>query len=198
MVRVEDWTGSDGPAGPSGCSAPLHLREAHGALKCWVPRFRSGGDSRSGRQIPGMPAPRFYRRRLPHWRVDGATYFVTWRLHRRQPRLSPDERSVVLLTLRRFEAVKFVTQGMVVMDDHIHVVTTPMPDQSLEGVIQGWKAFSARSLRQNGRRAPVWQRGYFDTIVRGQSALERTLAYIRWNPQRRWPSIGAYPWLYLP
>ena len=33
-----------------------------------------------------------YKRRLPHWRMSGSIYFVTWRLSQDQPELNPLER----------------------------------------------------------------------------------------------------------
>jgi len=44
-----------------------------------------------------------YRRRLPHWRNDEATYFVTWRLARGQAELDSDERDLVAGALTHFE-----------------------------------------------------------------------------------------------
>jgi hypothetical protein len=58
-----------------------------------------------------------YRRRLPHWRLNGATYFVTWRLQRSQHALSPAERSMVVKALRFFEKDRYDLFAYVVMDD---------------------------------------------------------------------------------
>jgi REP element-mobilizing transposase RayT len=142
-------------------------------------------------------ALRVYRRRLPHWRLEGATYFVTWRLHRNQCPLGPNERETVFALLRRFDGSEFRLHALVVMDDHVHVVVTVAPGKALEGIVQAWKAFSALKLRRNGRPAPIWQREYYDRIVRGPRAFRAIIRYVADNPRRRWPGKPAYRWLWV-
>jgi REP element-mobilizing transposase RayT len=61
----------------------------------------------------------------------------------------------------------------------------PVPG-SIPTIIRSFK--SAVSLRVNRSRfslgAPVWQRNYFERIVRNHSELERIQAYIHQNPTR--------------
>ena len=142
-------------------------------------------------------AQRSYRRRLPHWREEGGTYFVTWRLERRQAPLTGPERGTVLAVIRTFAGARFDLLAAVVMDDHVHVLVRPAPGRRLERIVQGWKSASARLLAPGGRRGGCWQREYYDRLVRTEPALRSTLAYIRDNPIRRWPGIRTYPWLYL-
>ncbi len=84
----------------------------------------------------------------------------------------------------------------VVMNDHVHVVILPLRG-SLEGIVQGWKAFSARMLCAAGRVAPVWQRGYYDRFIRSESDLIKKVQYVRLNPPRRWPGVVRYPWVWV-
>jgi hypothetical protein len=53
------------------------------------------------------PSFRTYRRCLPHWRLEGACYFVTWRLRQAQPDLEPAERELVLGALRFHHGTKY-------------------------------------------------------------------------------------------
>ena len=69
-------------------------------------------------------ALRVYRRKLPHWRLEGATYLVTWRLDRERPDLNFAERDLIALTLERFDDERYGLLSYVVMNDHIHVVVT--------------------------------------------------------------------------
>jgi len=140
----------------------------------------------------------FYGTRLPHWRLDGATYFVTWRLHRTHGPLTHSERAAVLCVLRRFDRPRYRLRALVVMDDHVHVVVRPSIHDSLEGIVQGWKTFSARRLCAAGRVAPLWQRGYHDRIIRSASDLAEKVNYVRLNPVRRWPGLAEYPWVWIP
>ena len=140
---------------------------------------------------------RSYRRRLPHWRREGATYFVTWRLHRSQPGLTGAERRAVLETIRYSDGTRFALLAAVVMEDHVHALVSPLGIERLEALVRNWKACGASRLRAAGRTAPFWQREYYDTIVRSPAGLQRIIRYIADNPEKRWPGIGVYPWLYL-
>ena len=68
-----------------------------------------------------------YRRRLPHWRLKGAAYFVTWRRNRSQLDLTPAERSTIVAALRYSDGERYNLDGYVVMNDHVHVLVSPRP-----------------------------------------------------------------------
>jgi REP element-mobilizing transposase RayT len=67
-----------------------------------------------------------YRRNLPHWRQEQATYFVTWRLARGQQELDGSERDLVGAAMRKFDAQRCELAAYVVMDDHVHALVTPL------------------------------------------------------------------------
>ncbi len=139
-----------------------------------------------------------YRRRLPHWRLPGAVYFVTWRLHRRQRALDPFERGLIVDALRHFDAHRYDLSGYVVMNDHVHVLLSPRRNHELQSILHSWKSFTAHQLRKiSGRTAPVWQDETHDRIVRDQAEMRAKLNYILNNPRRRWPSMQAYPWVWV-
>ncbi|MEO8636638.1 MAG: transposase [Gemmatimonadales bacterium] len=136
-------------------------------------------------------------RRLPHWRLDGATYFVTWRLHRLQRPLTPAERTLVVSVLRHFDNTRFVLHALVVMDDHVHAIVTPLAGWALGHVLHSWKSYSANQLqRATRRRGPLWQIDSYDRIIRSSRDLAEKIAYIRRNPCHRWPGLLEYPWLW--
>lgn len=124
-------------------------------------------------------------------------YMVTWTLARRDEALTPDERTLTLATLRHFEHVRYALHAAVVMDDHVHVLVTPLPEYDLSRLVHTWKSFSAHQLARGGRKPPVWLDEYLDTIIRGGPHMATAIAYIRENPHRRWPRITEYPWLHL-
>jgi putative transposase len=137
-----------------------------------------------------------YRRRLPHWRQQGAVYFVTWRLAKQQPGLCFGERSFLVAAIKYFENQRYEIGAYVVMDDHVHVLLLPLEGFALHGIVHSWKSFSAKQLVNKwGRSAPVWQREYFDRVVRNQEELMQKTQYIIGNPLKRWPSLDEYTWV---
>ena len=140
----------------------------------------------------------FYRHRLPHIRLDGAIYFVTWRLGARQADLSESERDCVVSAIRHFDDTRYALHAYVIMNDHVHVLVQPTADHRLEEILRSWKSFTANRLRQvSGRRGAVWQDEYFDRVIRDNAEYEQKRDYILNNPQKRWPEIEAYRWCWV-
>lgn len=137
-----------------------------------------------------------YRRRLPHWRLSGSTYFVTWRLHGSQSELAPDERSVAVSAIQYFDRQRYEVFAYVVMDDHVHVLVRPHGAHRLQDIVHTWKSYTARRLqREYGRQGAVWQDEYLDRIVRDDAELVQKGEYILNNPFNRWPDIVEYRWV---
>jgi REP element-mobilizing transposase RayT len=80
--------------------------------------------------LNSMRIDRFYRRTLPHWRKQAATYFVTWRIARGQKELSGEERTVVMNAIRHFDGNRYDLDVFVVMNDHVHVILNVKENQS--------------------------------------------------------------------
>jgi len=85
----------------------------------------------------------------------------------------------------------------VIMPDHLHgiVIFSDRPDRSaavghispgaLGAVVRSFKSAVARQVHAlRGSRHAVWQRNYFDRIVRDQADLDTVRRYIRENPAR--------------
>lgn len=81
--------------------------------------------------------------------------------------------------------------AFVVMPDHFHGLIV-LQDSVIEHragipeIIRGFKTFSARQINRfrQTRGIPVWQRNYYDRIVRDRAALERIRTYIITNPEK--------------
>lgn len=142
---------------------------------------------------------RFYRRHLPHWRVDapGIVYLVTWHLASGQPGLASAERDVVAAAIRFWQDRRCVLVAWVVMDDHVHVILTLLAGERLEALLHSWKSFTAHQLTRNGARvAPVWQDESFDRVLRDEEELEQKTRYVCSNPLKRWPEARDYAWVW--
>jgi REP-associated tyrosine transposase len=134
-----------------------------------------------------------YRRNLPHWRLEDATYFVTWRLDRTRRDLAPWERDLVVNALRYFDGTRYQLLAYVVMNDHVHSVIAPGDGMGLERIVQAWKSYTAHRL-PSGETGRVWQSEYQDRIVRSEAELRQKIEYVLSNPFSRWPMLTVYPW----
>lgn len=77
----------------------------------------------------------------------------------------------------------FALDAWVVMPNHVHVLLTPTSTRSLSDTMNLIKGGSARAINLAlGRGGRLWQREYFDRIIRDASHFERVRNYIEWNP----------------
>src|ERR1041385_6648786 len=67
-----------------------------------------------------------------------------------------------------------------VMPNHVHVLIYVPGQAELDRILHSWKSFTAHRIGLG----VIWQREYFDRIVRGVEELERTRDYIHANPLR--------------
>ena len=132
---------------------------------------------------------------LPHWRLEGASYFVTWRLMPGQPAMSTEERSIVADALNFFDGIRCKILAWVVMDDHVHVVVRPLPGWTLDSLLHSWKSFTANRMKKRGRLGRVWLTEAFDRIIRDDAELAQKVGYVLDNPRRRWPRLRSYDWV---
>src|SRR5713226_8218761 len=99
-----------------------------------------------------------YRRKLPHWRQNQVTYFVTWRLARGREELDAGERELVVAAIKSFDGQRYQLAPYVVMDDHVHALLTPLAGYELKAILYSWKSFTARQMqRKHQHFGRVWQ-----------------------------------------
>jgi putative transposase len=76
----------------------------------------------------------------------------------------------------------------IVMPNHLHgiIILESSTDgiKSIPEIIRGFKTFSAKAInKERGLRGvPVWQRNYYDRIIRNELELDRVRQYIINNP----------------
>ena len=65
-----------------------------------------------------------------------------------------------------------------------HISPQAKPHNGLPEIIRGFKMFSSRSINQlrGTPGAPVWQRNYYEHVVRGEDDLDHIRRYIEENP----------------
>jgi putative transposase len=142
-------------------------------------------------------------------RIAGGTYFFTVVTHRRQA-LFKDEADVARLResfLRVMERHPFEIDAMVVLPDHMHCMwTLPEGDQDFStrwrliktlwslGVATGREEPASRS-REAKKERGLWQRRFWEHLIRDERDYLRHVEYIHYNPvkhglvnaPREWP-----------
>ena len=139
--------------------------------------------------------------------IPGATYFFTVNLADRRKTLLIDHidllREAVRYTQRRHP---FVINAMVVMPDHLHAIwTLPSDDADFPirwRLIKTW--FSRNLPLGEHRRASrvdkgergIWQRRYWEHLIRDEVDFARHVDYTHWNPVKHRHVARAKDWPY--
>ena len=140
---------------------------------------------------------RIYRNRLPHWRTEGACYFVGWNLQEGERDLESAERTLVANAVKHFDAERYDLCAWVVMNDHAHALLFLHESWELEQVLHSWKSFTVNQMqRKFGRKGRIWQKDSFNRIVRNDEEWLEKQRYIMNNPYKRWPEITSYKWVW--
>lgn len=174
---------------------------------------------------PHMSDPLPNRRSIRPWGYDyslAGAYFVTVCAHERRclfgrivdglPSLGPIGDIVAREWARTAEMRPDVElDAFVVMPNHLHAILllgqggSAATSRSLGAIIRGFKAATTRAVVTAGHdlQHPLWQRNYYEHIIRSDESLNAIRAYIadnpakwaydRQNPEGR-PDKPAAPW----
>lgn len=143
-------------------------------------------------------ALRVSHRRLPHWRLKGSTYFVTFRLA--EGRLNAEEIALVRDHIISGDGQYYKLVAFVVMPNHVHLMFAPSAGFSLSRILKGIKGVTARQINgKRGVRGRLWQDESFDRIVRDQTELQEKLEYMLENPVKAGLTVDSwqYPGWYV-
>ena len=96
-------------------------------------------------------------------------------------------------TLRHFDGERLVLISSIVMPNHVHALFVQNAEHPLEELLRSWKIFSARKINSLlGQSGHLWQRDYFDRLVRDENHLANCVRYIRRNPRKTRLNDGEY------
>jgi len=144
-----------------------------------------------------------YRRNLPHYQKSDRAHFITF-VTREKWILPPNARDIVLQSCLHFDSVKLELYVAVVMPEHVHLIFTPLRNESgeefgLAEILNSTNGFSAHAINgQLGRKGSVWLDESFDHVLRSEENLEAKIEYVRQNPVRRGlvNEPDSYRWLW--
>ena len=118
--------------------------------------------------------------------VGPHAYFVTCSTYRRRPYFRHKAIvDIVLPVLRRAGAQNgFDVYVYCFMPDHLHLLPVGRQESSLPRFMKAFKQESGFAFRRAYGNA-LWQRSYYDRVIRKEEALEEVALYILNNPVRR-------------
>jgi putative transposase len=113
----------------------------------------------------------------------------------------PQNSDVVDQSLKHFDRERYLLHCHVVMPNHLHVLVSVCPEVGLASVVSTWKRWTATRIgRGIDRTGGIWQRDYFDRLIRDWDHFINVARYIRNNPRKAGLPDGAYrlyeaPWI---
>jgi putative transposase len=142
--------------------------------------------------------------------TEGATYFFTVVVFRREPLLADPEKVDILREAVRTERQRrpFQIDAMVILPDHLHALWTLPPDDADYSI--RWRnikrAFTARipddqrpavfgSRQRQGEQA-IWQRRFWEHRIRDETDFAHHVNYIHYNPVKHGLVSRPVDWPY--
>ena len=102
-------------------------------------------------------------------------------------------RKEVEATIHHNADKKYELISYVIMPNHVHLLMRPYEDTELRHELKQIKGISAyRINRLTNQKGPIWQKDYYDTIIRNKLHFYRVLEYIANNPKYLRPGEYSY------
>lgn len=114
-------------------------------------------------------------------------YFVTAGTQDRRPLFRDSLLCQILIKNLEFyrNRMKFALHGYVIMPDHIHLLVTPRQPATVSDVMRNLKSYASKEIQEAlAMRGPIWQRRFYDRVIRSEERFRRALDYIHLNPAR--------------
>lgn len=109
------------------------------------------------------------------------------------PLRDPKLAAVVAGRLEHFKDERYVLHAWVVMPNHVHALFSLTGGNRLEDVVHGWKSVASHKInRLLGRTGTLWQRDYFDRLIRSRKHFDYCVNYIRENPEKACLREGSF------
>ncbi len=142
--------------------------------------YRASHVAKPMSNYPQVP-PRL-RRIFPHHPV----YFVTFCTHRRRAILASKTVNAAFraFAMRAYTEHNIAVGRYVIMPDHVHFFVCGPDDFNLGRWIGCLKQALAKRMGQRNRAVAIWQRGFFDHLLRNDESYGQKWNYVRENPVR--------------
>ena len=127
---------------------------------------------------------KLFSRKLDEWLDEGCGACVL---------KDPENAAIVANALRHFDDDRYDLDSFVVMPNHTHVLFRLRENYAMEAVLKSWKGFTAREInKRNGWQGSLWQKDYWDRLVRNERHLFKCREYIQRNPVKAGLRAGEF------
>ena len=100
---------------------------------------------------------------------------------------------IVTGAFRHFDHRRYLLHSWVIMPNHMHLLLTHDASIPLARIAASWKRFTATKIHQrNQSSGRMWQKDYFDRIIRDWDHFMNVARYIRRNPLKAKLPDGAF------
>jgi putative transposase len=125
-------------------------------------------------------------------------YFITCCTYRRRPLLATTafHGAFVRFAERAYAGFGIAVGRYVILPDHFHFFVSPGEDKYLGAWIGMLKRSVNKAIRPVGSSDPIWQRGFFDHVMRSADSYSQKWDYVRDNPVRAGLAKSADGWPY--
>jgi len=117
---------------------------------------------------------------------ESRPYHITWGTHDRKRILCREDLARAVIECMEAEAAlaRVDLCAYCVMPDHVHVLLVPREGANVVRFTQSVKSRTALAYCMLGGEGKLWQRGFYDHIVRREESVSRIAEYILANPVR--------------
>lgn len=139
--------------------------------------------------------------------IPGASYFFTVNLAQRNHTLLTDEINLLRNVIKKVKQQHpFHIDAIVILPEHIHAIWT-LPEGDNDFAIR-WKLIKAgfsrkipkseyiEASRQRKGERNIWQRRYWEHLIRDEDDYNHHINYIHYNPVKHGHVVNASDWKY--
>ena len=126
-------------------------------------------------------------KRLTNVFQENPIYFITCCCKRRLPTLNNSIANEILVDewQNSRERHGWCIGKYVIMPDHVHFLASPNAEaKSLSQFMQAWKQWTSKRITSALSIEPIWQKEFFDHLLRNDESLSEKWDYIHNNPIR--------------
>ena len=128
-------------------------------------------------------------------------YFITVCTHNRRDILADPVVHEILKSHwdKSLDLYGWAVGSYVIMPDHVHFFCTDVTDKTtLSKMIGAWKQWTAKELNLHLKTfGSVWQKEFFDHLLRSRESYSEKWEYVRQNPVRAGLVLNADEWPYV-